>query len=271
MYRQADAILTGTLALGVILAAALLAGTVGCAGLPRKGEAAGEQAVTAEGWAPADARDPEGTRRRALADALRRAVEQVSGVSLAALTRVEDSVTLRQKISAEVRGRVSRYDILGEESQDGLLKVRIRAAVRLTDAPAAGPPPADARVSLMITGNGLYDEDTGGSAAAGIRRELLAQGFEVGGAAPQSLALRGESSAAPILDPRLGAFHSARARVSLRAVEPKTGAVVWETAQEASALDLDPRLASVKAAQSAGALLGRRAAGELAEVLWKRF
>ena len=271
MYRQADAILTGTVALGMALTAALLAGTVGCAGLPRQGGGAGEQTVTAEGWAPADARDLEGTRRRALADALKRAVEQVSGVSLSALTRVEGSVALRQKISAEVRGRVSRYEILGEEPQDGLLKVRIRAAVRLGDAPAAGPPPADARVSLNVSGSSLYDEDLGASAAAGIRQELLAQGFDVADGAPQALALRGETSTAPVLDSRLGAFHSARARVSLRAVEPKTGVVVWETAQEASALDLDPRMASIKASQAAGALLGRRAAGELAEVLWKRF
>src|SRR3989339_5139 len=74
---------------------------------------------------------------------------------------------------------------------------------------------------------------------------------------------RGEPSAVPVLAPRLGAFHSARARVRLRAVEPGTGAVVWETEQEASALDLDPGLASAKAAAAAGALLGRRAGGEL--------
>ncbi len=89
--------------------------------------------------------------------------------------------------------------------------------------------------------------------------------------AEQALTLRGETSAVPVLDPRLGAFHSARARVRLRAVEPGTGAVVWETEQEASALDLDPGLASAKAAAAAGALLGRRAGGELAEMLWKRF
>jgi hypothetical protein len=269
MFRQADAILTGMLALGLALATAVLAGTVGCAGLPRGGGA--ERSVTAEGWAPADARDMDGTRRRALADALRRAVEQVSGVSLSALTRVEGSVALRQKISAEVRGRVSRYEVLGEESEGGLLKVRIRAAVRLGEAPAAGPPPADARVSLRVSGSGLYDEDMGGSAASGIRRELLTQGFEVTDSTGQALALRGETSAIPVRDLRLGAFHCARARVRLRAVEPGTGAVVWETEQEASALDLDPGLASAKAARAAGALLGRRAGAELAEVLWKRF
>jgi hypothetical protein len=187
------------------------------------------------------------------------------------LTRVEDSVALHQKISAEVRGRVSRYEVLGEGSQDGLLKVRIRAVVRLGETPAAGPPPADARVSLQVAGSGLYDEDMGGSAASGIRQELLAQGFEVADSSGQALALRGKTSSAPIRDPRLGAFHCARARVSLQAVEPKTGIVVWETEQEASAMDLDPQAASAKAARAAGALLGRRAGTELAEVLWKRF
>ncbi|MBI5238854.1 MAG: hypothetical protein HY926_00135 [Elusimicrobia bacterium] len=272
MYRQADVLFGGLVGWGLALVAALLCGTVGCAGAPRRGPA--ERAVAAEGWAPADARDLEGARRRALADAQRRAVEQVSGVFLAALTRVEDSAALRQKITAEVRGRVSRYEVLSESRQDGLLKVRIRAWVVDEPAPRPpGPPAQEARVTLAASGGGLYDEDLGGSAAGGIRRELLAGGFDVApsGPSPQTLALRAEARAVPVPDRRLGAFHSARARVSLAAVDPGSGAVVWETAQEASALDLDPGLASVRAAEAAGILAGRRAAVELSEALWKRF
>lgn len=302
MFRQADAFLTGVVALGMVLMTAILAGTVGCAGLPLKGGSGDEQTVTAEGWAPVDARDMEGTRRRALADAQRKAVEQVSGVAVAALLRVEDAMTRREKLTAQVRGFVSRYDILGESTDGGFCKVRIRARVRRGDPPhPMSPPPSDARLYLAVQGRGVNDEDWGGSATAAIRRELVARGFEVAGASfsgpgtsnalpaqvsalpsgedgPESaasaalpeLSLRGEASAVPVLDARLGAFHSSLARVSLRAVDARSGTVVWENIQEASALDLDPSGASLKAAEAAGTLLGRQAVNELPELLWKR-
>jgi len=265
MYRQASLILAVTAIIGAALAAALLAG---CAGLPRG--AAPETKIEAEGWAPADARAPEAARGRALADAQRRAVERVCGVSLSALTRIDDAVVRREKLIAEVRGFVSRYELLGEESDGEFLKVRIRAWIR-RDAPFENDAPIapEARLSVAVSGRGANDEDWAGSAAAEIRRELAARGFALtAGSAPVSL--QGEVGAAPIMDPRLGAFHSSSARIRLQAVDTRTGTVVWEKTQDAAALDLDPAAASIKAAAAAGALLGRQAAAELAEVLWKR-
>jgi hypothetical protein len=266
MFRQASMIFSGTALLGVVLATTFL---TGCAGLLKRD--GGEMAVVAEGWAPANAKDPDGTRRRALADAQKKAVEQVSGVAVSALTRVQDSVTLRQKITAEVRGFVSHYDVLDEKEEMGFFKVRIRAFIRPGEVPRpAAPPSTDVRFSLTVKGSGLSDEDLGASASTAIRRELLAQGFNIDDST-DSWSMQGAAASVPILDARLGSFHSARAHVSLRVVEPKTQAVVWETSQEASALGLDPGSAALAAAQAAGTLAGRQAAGEVSEVLWKRF
>jgi hypothetical protein len=261
MTRRAAPVLSGS-----VLAAVLLAG---CAGWPRT--VGGETAVVAEGWAPADAKDPDGARRRALADAQKKAVERVSGVAVSALTRVRDSSALRQKITAEVRGYVSRYDVLDEREEEGFCKVRIRAFVRPDGPPRpAGPPPTDARFTLAARGTGLYDEDLGASASAAVRRELLAQSFEIDGSS-DSWAIKVDAAVVPVMDARLGSFHSARAHVGLRVLEPRTHSVVWETSQEASALGSDPASAALAAAQAAGALAGRQAAGEVPEVLWKRF
>lgn len=260
MFRQTSAITLGTALFGVVLAAALFAG---CAGAPRRSGADGVRTVSTEGWAPADTADPEAARRRALADAQRRAVEEVSGVSVAAVSRVEDAVTLRQKMTAEVRGFIERYEVLSETVADGFCKVSIRAWVRLGPSPApTGPPPAEARVFLAMAGRG----------AAGVRRQLLARGFEVVEApSAEALSLRGEAFAVPVRDARLAGLHSSRARVSLRAVAPGDGTVVWETVQEASAVDLDPALAEAAAVEKAGELAGQKAAGEVAQLLWKRF
>ena len=267
MCRQANAILAGMVSPGFVLAIALLAG---CAGLPPGG--AREVSVVAEGWAPVDAKDPSGTRRRALADAQRKAVERVSGTAVASLIHIRDAMAVSQKVVAEARGFVSRTDVIGEREEGGFFKVRIRAFIRPGEPPrSSGPFPADARISLTVKGMGLSDKSLGEAASVAIRRELLARGFDVGGPAPDSWSLQGEAKAVPVLDARIGSFHSARARVNLRVVEPKTKAVVWETFQEASALELDPGSAALAAAQAAGAAAGRHAAGDIPELLWKRF
>ncbi|HAM36036.1 MAG TPA: hypothetical protein DEB40_05360 [Elusimicrobia bacterium] len=244
----------------------------GCAGLPPGSSR--EILVAAEGWAPIDARDSSGTRRRALADAQRKAVEQVSGTAVASLIHVRDAMTVRQKVITEVRGFVSRTDVLDERKEGGFFKIRIRAFIRPEEpSRPAGPLPAEARFALTVTGLGLRDEDLGAAAAAAIRKELLARGFDLSddSTGPDSWLLQGDAAAVPILDSRLGSFHSARAQVSLRVLEPKTQTVVWETSQESSALGLDPRSAALAAAQAAGALAGQHATGEVLDVLWKRF
>lgn len=90
------------------------------------------EAVEAEGWAAIDPVHPLETRRRALAEAQKKAVEKAAGVSLSAVTKVEAAVTSEEKIVANVGGYVEKYDVLSEKSEDGFLKIRIRARVLLS-------------------------------------------------------------------------------------------------------------------------------------------
>lgn len=258
----------------------------GCASIHPLSPAESGETVEAEGWAPIDPKDMAGTRRRALAEAQKKAVEKVTGVFLAASTRIDAAIAIRQRIMAAVRGYIRRYDILGEKTEAGFHKTRIRALVmrrklgeedRDWDATAAEPPPENSRVSLTIIGKGQRANSSSASALSAIRNNLLTRGFQVTTAAPApssatlNLIVKGEARAYEISDPRLGEFISYRGRITLEVIEPKSGAVIWTRSQEASALDVDSDSASSQAIANAGALIGTAAADKLTAYLWKRF
>lgn len=258
-----------------LLALALLCG---CASL-RSGPAENADVIEAEGWAPVDAHDAEGTRRRALAEAQKKAVEKVAGVFLAATTRVDAAVAVRQKITADVKGYIRRYEVLGEKEENGFLKTRIRAFVvrpkpgqtpEAADIPAE--PPAESP-PVLVSIAGLGEEAWGLRAASAVRGKLQERGFKLTEKETPGqplLVLRGQARAYEVKDPRLGSFLSYRAQITLEAVEP-AGAVVWRQSREASALGLDAQSASTQALENAGELAGASAAEGLTAYLWKRF
>ncbi len=88
-----------------------------------------EETVEAEGWTPIDPQKPLETRERALAEAEKKAVEKVMGVTISASTKVESSITIRQEILANIGGDIRKYEILSERMEDGFLKTRIRAVI----------------------------------------------------------------------------------------------------------------------------------------------
>lgn len=239
------------------LAAVLLlcAGLAGCASAPR-GPA--RVVVEAEGWAADAAGDAHGPRARALADAQKRAVEKAAGVSVTAVTRVDEGVAVRQRVRAHSRGRIERWDLLEDRREDGFRKLRIRAVVRLDPPGAPAPLPADAR--LRVTG--------AGPAAAGLRRGLSARGFALVESGEEFTA-DARATTRLTRDPRLEPFVSGRARVTV-SVQDASGAVVWQATRDAAGLDADPLLAASAAAEAAGELAGRDAAEGLAEALWNR-
>lgn len=228
---------------------ALLLAVAGCASAPVTG--AESRTVEAEGRG---ADSP-----RALADALKRAVEKALGVSLAASTRVEAAVAVRRRIWADARGRVDGWSVLSESAEDGLRVVRIRAVVRRLADDEMIPPPDGAKVRV----------EGAGPAAAGLRRGFGARGF--------SLVERGEdfvvkaSAGSTLLsDARTAPFVSGRGKVSVSVVDAATGGVVWERSAEAGGLDTDPQTALARAEESAGELGGRDAADGLSRILWNK-
>ncbi len=218
------------------------------------------RATTAEGWAVVDAGDPAGTRRRALAEAQRAAVETAAGVKVSAHTRVSQAVAVEQKITSRARGVIRSYEVLGEKEEGGFQKTRIRAFVEIDpplDASAPAEPPfGDPTVAVNLSG--LHAR----SAAAGVRRSLLDRGFTVIDAETSELIVSGEVTVRPIS--AVDEWSSCRARVTLSARRRKTGELLWQESRESSALDPAMAAAEAKASESAGRLGGAALAREVA-------
>ncbi|MDD5657986.1 MAG: hypothetical protein PHF00_12115 [Elusimicrobia bacterium] len=255
-----------------LAAALLLAALAGCATTDHR-QAEATREVEAEGWAPYDRRDPEGSRRRALADAQRKAAERVNGVTISASSLVAEAVSVRARILTETAGGVLDWDVLGRSVEDGFLKIRIRARVLLRPAglPAQSPP-LGLRVGVGVAQSG-GDPALSRAAASALRRELLARGFSVaepGSEARPDVAVTASVEVRPQEDSRLGAFRSSAAILTLRAASVPEGEVLWECVRRAAALELDAAGADRKAVESVAALAGRDAAAGLSRLCWQR-
>jgi tetratricopeptide (TPR) repeat protein len=71
------------------------------------------------------------SREGARQAALRSAVEQCIGVSLAAKTVIENQTTISDKILSQVSGYVTSYSVLSESREYGLVKIRVSADVSM--------------------------------------------------------------------------------------------------------------------------------------------
>lgn len=218
--------------------------------------------VEAEGWAPFDTKDEADSRRRALADAQKQAVEKAAGVFVAARTRVDSAVVVAQRVVSDAKGRIVRYEVLNEKTDEGFLKLRIRAVVALEpdgEAPFFVFP--EVKLGLAV------DND---DAARGLRGELVAKGCAFASAGEKAdVVLRGETRISPVKHRALNAYVSYRARLSVDAVATD-GRVIWSGAWESAALGVDPPNASSRAAERAGTLVAAAAIKELPEALWNR-
>jgi len=216
-------------------------------------------AVTAEGWAPVVKSDPAGTRRRALADALRAAVEQATGARVTARTRVAQAMTVDDTITAKVSGEVRSYEILGESEEDGFHRTRARVLVDVgappSDGDRPGTPPGNPTVAVELAGPHASE------AAAAVRRGLIERGFTVveRGA---DLTVSGDVSVLP--NGGVGPWLSSRARVTLSARQERTGRILWTASREAGGVGSVMAAADAKASETAGLLGGEELAKEVA-------
>lgn len=228
--------------------------------------------VEADGWAASDGGRPGSAPRRAAADALRRAVEKAAGVSLAARTRVRDGAAVSERMIADAAGCVRRFEVLAESACDGGRCARVRAQVETGVGACAGrpvlPPAAveEARVSVVLTGEGAHGAEAAESAGAELRARLAGRGWTVVDREPE-FRLVGRAGMKETSDPRLGALSSSRAVLLVR-VETAGGRVLGEATTEAAAVDADPSFAARLAAGSAAEAALPRAADALEEGLW---
>lgn len=231
----------------------------GCASGPR----ATTRTVVVEGWAPLSARSRPEARRQAVADAQRRAVEEVSGVDVAAVASVDDAGRMSERVSTSGRGSLRGSRVLGESVRDGMLAVRVRAEVEIAKT-------GQARRPGWIAGTGPRARFAGGAdARAALRRAWTAYGGTGagdGGAADLVLTAAIEESL--VDEPRVKPFVAFRVRLTADAASLAGGAVLWSASRESGALGLDVRQARGLALEAAADAVARAAAEELPARLW---
>jgi hypothetical protein len=228
----------------LLLTALLL---TGCASPPRGSRTT---AVRAEGWAPLGPEGREHARDRALADALRRAAERGSGVTVEGESSVRDSVALSQTVSTRSRGVVRSWRVLGERVVDGILKLGVLAQVEEGRAPGRA-------VALKM-------KDP--RAEAGVARALAEKGIDTDRRA--ATRVTGSATSRPL---RVSVFpgtesYRASAELVVSASDASSGDIAADGRRffgEASALDVDAGLAAGKAVEAAGYKAGLALADSL--------
>ncbi|OGS38965.1 MAG: hypothetical protein A3J82_06720 [Elusimicrobia bacterium RIFOXYA2_FULL_69_6] len=235
----------------------------GCAHGPARRGGPGQAVVTAEGWAAVMPSDPLGTAKRALTEAQRKAVEKVTGVSVRARTRVEQSVSIEQRIWSDTEGRILSYEVLGEREEGGFHKTRIRAVIlREPLRPGgkkSGPLPGDPKVAVVVDTWAFPDR---GAAERGVQQALREAGARVV-FGPADYVVSGEASVAPLDANGLEGFASYRARLAVELKDPAKDEVIAARSFEASAIDPSRQTAAGKALAQVGRLAGEKLAVDL--------
>jgi hypothetical protein len=250
-----------------LLAAAALAAA--CAGIGSPPTSV----VESRGWAPNDSARPEAAARRALADALLRAVERSAGVSLTARTRVNDGAVSSARMMTEAAGCVKRYRVLEEGVADGGRFTLVRAEVSsgATACPGRSPlPPAaleEAEASVRVAGSGKAGDEGALAAASALRAELARRGWRVV-EGPARLRVVGVLRMSRGDDVRLGPMSSARADLSL-SVEAGEGRVLRELSAQGAAVDTDAAVATRQAARRAAQEAAAGTVAAMEDGLWE--
>jgi hypothetical protein len=257
---------------GLLCATALMVALSACAAHKSRlkvGDKGTEgEVVEAEGLAPYNPKDMIATKRAALVDAQRNAVEKAVGVYVSARTMVEKAVAIENNILAKTDGYVKKYDILQEGPKDDLYYMRIRALVALkkleqdlqqislSTTPDLKKPHVIVDIKEEIDKESIDDQP----ASEALSRALSEAGFVVVGpdqAKDADLIIRGKASAYPFQGKGLGGFLSYRARLSIEAVRAGTKDVASSVSQEASGLGGNADLAGMKALETVGEMVGR--------------
>lgn len=257
---------------GLLWATALVVALSACAShhsrLKLGAKGAEGEVVEAEGLAPYNTKDMIATKRGALVDAQRNAVEKAVGVYVSARTMVEKAVAIENNILAKTSGYVKKYDILQEGPQQDLYHVRIRALVALKELEkdlqeislSSTPDLKKPRVIIDIREDIDHEKIEDQPATEALSRALSEAQFPVVSADREKEAdiiIRGKASAFAFQGKGLGGFLSYRARLSVEAVRAGTSDVVSSLTQEASGLGGNADLAGMKSLETVGEMVGR--------------
>lgn len=248
------------------LLAALVAAAAACA----CSSAPARRSVVVDGWAS----EGPGADRRAVSDALKRAVERAGGVRIDARTMVDKGAAIDARVVTRAAGCVLEHEVLKTAAAEGGRAATVRVVLSPGGAECAGrtslPPAAleDASVSVRLSGEGPFGHDAARAAEAALRAALAAQGVKVRASGGDYL-VTGSARVAPRRDPRVFPFVGAAVELEL-AVTMKDGRLMRESRRRSSALDADGASAARVAAAGAARDASRDALAALDEGAWLR-
>jgi len=264
----------------------------------RKAETRGE-VVVAEGEVVMDKKDIIGTKKRALVEAQKRAVEMVVGVYVSGRILVEKAITVKDRIISKTEGYIDSYKILSESQKGDLYKVKIKALVRITQinedlgelgllefSPIAG----NLRIGIWIEESIDGKSQSGRVSSDVVTQHLLDKGYQVVGSsgASQGLAkgditgdllkvfdadilIVGNAESQHFTEERLGGFISYRASIRLKAIKSSNSEVLLTLNKKASGVDVTKDMAGLTALTNVARIAGDELASRLAEEWNKRY
>lgn len=97
--------------------------------VPAVALAQGDTVIEVTGEAAVVAGNALGAKDKAIADALRKAVEQACGTLVVAASRTEKSQLVEDRILTQAKGYVSKYEVLSSSEAKGVASVKVRATV----------------------------------------------------------------------------------------------------------------------------------------------
>lgn len=283
----------------------------GCAGSKERlklGETAEGEVVEAEGLS-AVTDDLIGTKRAALSDAFKNAVEKVVGVFISARTMVDKAITIQQNILGKTDGYVKKHEVIREGKEpDGLYHAHIRALVsyqqikqdletlKVIDPQAVGNP----RVAILLDETIAGQEGQTTACSDAIAQGLLERGYKVvdrselaairvaeatqqllGGNVQAALkpitqklnaevVVTGKATASQITGQDLGGLLSYRGNFSGKALRTQTGEILAAVNIQGSGLDATQEAAGAKAMMTLGKNAAQEFAGRIASELARR-
>ena len=273
------------------------------------GETAEGEVVEAVGETMNDSSDVLGTKKRALVEAQKKAVEMVVGLRVTGKTLVEKAIEIQSSILARSDGYIKKYDVEKEWVEPPLYKMKIKALVSyqqvsndldqmgLLKAPQVGNP----RVAVLLTetASGTGDDTVPTDATNAVTQALLDKGYRVvdradlmaaqaqkvadevekgetanvgslGKKLDAEVLVFGNAKAAMLTADGLGGLISYRATLTGQAYKAQTNEIMMTVSKVASGLDATKPTAAMKALSSVGKTAGEDLAGRLADELMKR-
>lgn len=172
-------------------------------------EVTGEANVTA---------DKVATKNAAVADAMKKAIEQVVGISVKSeFSQLQSESTkneqtefiskVRDQLTQQAEGFIQKYDVLDSSVKDGVMYVKIKAVVSESKLKAevkklgqliqaAGNPKLMLAIQdVVVTPEGKKDVINESFLAAYLEQELLARGFELRGKGAARGVVKGDADA----------------------------------------------------------------------------